>query len=319
MWRDREPGRFVVGANLPWVGYGIDFGASEWQPEGGLSAHPAALERLDRTLADLSRDGIAVVRLFMLCDARSGVRFDADGVPAGLDDVLFADVDVMLATARRHQIRVMPTLLDFHLCRRAKVVAGVQLGGRMQLVIDPIARAMLLDRVLRPILERYGDEETIIAWDVINEPEWCLGSGLVPQRTAVPFHVLQQFLGDAVQCMQRFARQPVTVGCAGTWRLDLVTPLGLDFYQVHWYERFGWAALEHPVADLGLGDRPVILGEFSGRSADVENVLHAAQRAGYEGALVWSVLATDRQSGYSPELVAWVRSRRNAAGGPGTA
>jgi hypothetical protein len=73
------------------------------------------------------------------------------------------------------------------------------------------------------------------------------------------------------------------------------------------------------VADLGLGDRPVILGEFSGRSADVAHVLHAAQRAGYEGALVWSVLASDRQSGYSPELVAWVRSRRDAAGGPDAA
>ena len=81
----------------------------------------------------------------------------------------------------------------------------------------------------------------------------------------VSFDSLQRFLGDAVTCVKQSARQPVTVGCAGTWRLDLVTPLGLDFYQVHWYDRFGWPALARPVAELGLHDRPVILGEFAGR------------------------------------------------------
>jgi hypothetical protein len=101
----------------------------------------------------------------------------------------------------------------------------------------------------------------------------------------------------------------VTVGSAGLWQLDLVRPLGLDFYQVHWYERFGWPALERPVQDLGL-DRPAILGEFSGRATRwaIAEVLEAAQRAGYRGALVWSVLAEDDQSEYSPEIIAWIRA-----------
>ena len=85
-------------------------------------------------------------------------------------------------------------------------------------------------------------------------------------------------------------------------------PLGLDFYQVHWYERFGWATLERPVADLGLGDRPVILGEFPGRSRFVVEVLDAAKRAGYAGALVWSILAEDNQSAYPADLANWVRT-----------
>ena len=63
-------------------------------------------------------------------------------------------------------------------------------------------------------------------------------------------------------------------------------------------------ALEQPVADLGL-DAPVILGEFSGRSDRLADVLHSARRAGYAGALVWSVLSDDDQSGYSPEVAAW--------------
>lgn len=304
-----ESNRFVVGANLPWIGYGTDVGASAWFPEGGLSTQPAALDLLDRTFAALASDGVPIVRTFLLCDARSGVRFDGDGAPTGLDDAVFPDIDALLAAARRHHIRLMPVLLDFHLCMSQRIVGDVQLGGRARLIVDPDARLALVDFVLRPIVERYGDDEAIAAWDVMNEPEWCLGSGPVPRRRGVAFAALQDFLGQAVRCVRESARQPVTIGCAGTSRLDLVRSLGLDFYQVHWYEKFGWAALEQPVADLGLGDRPVILGEFPGRSRLVVDVLDAARRAGYAGALIWSVLADDDQSAYPADLESLIADR----------
>src|SRR5687768_320423 len=147
MWKARQPDRFVVGVNLPWIGYGTDVGASTWFPDGGLARQPVALDTLDRTLAAIARDGIAVVRVFLLCDARSGVRFDADGVPAGLDDAVLPDIDAMLAAARRHDVGLMPVLLDFHLCGAAKIVNGVQLGGRSRLITDPEARAAFIDRV----------------------------------------------------------------------------------------------------------------------------------------------------------------------------
>ena len=294
-------GEFVVGANLPWVGYGTDVGASVWHPMGGLSGRPQALERLDATFARLEQDGVSLVRQFLLCDARSGVRFDTDGVPAGLDESVFPDMDALLASARRHSIQLLPVLLDFHLCHAAKVFNGVQLGGRSQVVVDPGARHALIDRVLRPIIERYGDEDGIVAWDVMNEPEWCLQKR--PRTRRVTFQALQDFLGACVQCVHACARQPVTIGCAGTARLDLVTPLGLDFYQIHWYEKFGWPALAQPVAELGLGDRPVILGEFPGRSESAGDMIDAARGAGYQAALVWSVLGEDNQSAYPPGVV----------------
>ena len=306
MWRTREPDRFVIGVNLPWIGYGTDVGASLWFPAGGLSHRPEALDRLDRTLGDLARDGISVVRLFLLCDARSGVRFDDQGFPIGIDEAVFPDVDAMATAARRHAIGLMPVLLDFHLCDVPTIVNGVQLGGHSRLVADPDAGAAFIDRVILPIVARYASDEAVIAWDIFNEPEWCL-------RQAVSFEALQRFLGDAVTCVQRTATQPVTIGCAGTWRLDLVRPLGLDFYQVHWYDRFGWRALARPVADLDLDDRPVILGEFAGRGTRIREVLEAAQRAGYEGALIWSVLAEDAQSAYPPVLAEWIRARAERA------
>ena len=300
--------RFVVGVNLPWIRYGTDVGSSAWHPAGGLSAQPDALDLLDRAFAALAADGLTIVRTFLLCDARSGVRFDDDGVPAGLDDAVFADLDALLASARGNGIRLMPVLLDFHLCKPLRVVHGVQLGGRSRLIADPPARAALVDLVLRPIVERYGSDEAIVAWDVMNEPEWCLETGTRSRRRGLPFETLQEFLYEAVRGIRESARQPVTIGCAKTSGLDLVRPLDLDFYQVHWYERFGWAALERPVADLGLGDRPVILGEFPGRSPHTADVLDAAKRAGYEGALVWSVLSEDDQSAYPADVVSWART-----------
>jgi hypothetical protein len=313
MWTARESDRFVLGVNLPWIGYGTDVGASAWFPEGGLSRQPSALKRLDQALAAVARDGISIVRVFVLCDARSGVQFDAAGEPLGIDAAVIPDLDLMLATARRHRVGLMPVLLDFHLCGVKRLVNGVQLGGRSRVIADPDVGTAFIDRVLRPIIERYADDETVVAWDLINEPEWCLRGSPLFRRTTVSFDAMQQFLGEAVRCVKRTASQPVTIGCAGTWRLELVRPLGLDFYQVHWYDKFGWPALARPVAELGLDDRPVILGEFAGRSTRVAAVLDAAKRAGYEGALVWSMLADDKHSAYPPALGEWSRAQASAA------
>ena len=310
MWRTPDPDRFVVGVNLPWVGYGTDIGASAWFPDGGLARQPASLAILDRTFGTLAADGITIVRVFLLCDLRSGVRFAADGLPSGIDDAVLRDMAALVDAARRHGMGLMPVLLDFHLCGPRREFNGVQLGGRSHLIVDPDAAGALIDRVLRPIVERFGQDEAIVAWDVMNEPEWCLRGGLFSRRTTVPFDAMRRFLGDAAQCIHRAARQAVTVGSAGTWRVDLVRDLELDFYQVHWYDRFGWDALTRPVSELGLGDRPVILGEFSGRSTQLPEVLAAARRAGYEGALVWSVLSDDAHSAYPPALAEWVRSAR---------
>jgi hypothetical protein len=271
-----------------------------------LSAQPAARDTLDRTFAALARDGVSIVRTFLLCDARSGVQFDRGGIPIGLDQAVCPDFEVLLACARRQGIRLMPVLLDFHLCMPLRQVGSVQVGGRTRLLSDRDAALALVDRVLRPIVERYGHDDTIAGWDLINEPEWCLGRGPVPRGCGVPAAAMTAFLGEAVRCVHECASQPVTVGCARESGLGLVRELELDFFQLHWYERFGWDALERPVVDFGLGGRPVILGEFPGHGR-FARVIKVAKRAGYAAAFFWSALADDDQSMYPTELATWVR------------
>lgn len=295
-------GDFFLGANLPWVEYGCDFGASAWFPKGGLGARAEARATFEAALDRLVADGLTTVRLFLLCDGRSGVRFDADGTPIDLDEACVRDADAAFDAAAARGVGLIPVLFDFHLCDVPDVLHGVQLGGHADVVTDPKRREALLARVVGPLVSRYREHPAVVAWDLINEPEWCVqGIGTLFGARGVPAEALHECLGELTACVHAFAPQPVTVGSAGTAYLDLVRGLGLDFYQVHWYERFGWAALADPVERLAL-DRPVILGEFPGRVTFTTptEIVSTAHRAGYRGALVWSVLSQDRASAYEP-------------------
>jgi hypothetical protein len=291
---DSQP-PFLTGANLPWVHYGIDFGANAWRPEGGI-AQPDERAQLETAFARLAASGVRYVRWFLFCDGRAGITFsDAPstsrtaGRPLGLDDSVFRDVDAALDIAGRHGIRIMFVLLDFLWCGPAGATRGVQMGGRAQVLSDPAGRDALLDVVLRPLLERYGDEPVILAWDVINEPEWI--------KTVEPV-VLRAWLKDSVALIHSATSHPATVGSAGVrWRARYAD-LDLDFYQVHWYDNLKQQpSLETPIAGLGF-DKPVLLGEFPTRGSKrtPEDIVRAARAAGYSGAFYWSVLAKDECS-----------------------
>jgi hypothetical protein len=74
--------------------------------------------------------------------------------------------------------------------------------------------------------------------------------------------------------------------------------LGLDFYQVHWYDKLKrQPSLDTPIAQLGF-DRPVLLGEFPTRGSkrSPEDIVLTAKTAGYAGAFYWSVLSEDECS-----------------------
>ena len=291
MSRDASsPPPFLIGANLPWVHYGIDFGANAWRPDGGI-AQPDERAQLEVVFAALAASEVRYVRWFLFCDGRAGIRFSAAGRPLGLDDFVFRDVDTALEIAGRHGIRIMFVLLDFLWCDSASATRGVQMCGRAHVLADAGSREALLDLVLRPLLEKYGDEPTILAWDIINEPEWIKTVDAVD---------IQAWLSDSVALIHSATHHPVTVGSAGArWRARYAD-LDLDFYQVHWYDSLKpQPSLETPVSELGF-DRPVLLGEFPTRGSKrmPDDIVAAARAAGYAGAFYWSVLAKDDRSAH---------------------
>lgn len=332
------PNRFLLGANLPWLRYGLDIGSSAATPEGGLHAHAESQEALDVALARLSRDGVEHVRVFLLCDGRAGIRFEADGTPAGLDDAVFADVDVLLAAAERHRLGLFLVLFDAGLVAPPSVVDGLRTGGHADVLSEPAKQEALLARVVEPLLRRYGSHPAIDAWDIFDEPECAtlgmacphpvrarssrLRAAMVAALRAVGFHprcppaptlvlssAMRSFLGAAVQAVHQHTRALATVGLASTANLGLVGNLGLDFYQAHWWQAYGDAALRRAAADFRLS-RPLVLGAFPAamQSKSVKTVLDTARSAGYGGALVWSLRAVDARSGQDGQLGQWARN-----------
>ncbi len=280
-----SPPPFRLGANLPWLHYGIDFGANAWRPGGGI-AQPDERAHLDAALERLAAGGVHAIRWFLFCDGRAGIRFSEGGRPLGLDDFVMRDVEAALTLAAAHRIQIMFVLLDFLWCDAARAVRGVQMGGRAHVLDAPAARHALLDTVFRPVLERYGREPSVYAWDLINEPEWIKTS---------PRASIDAFLNETISLIRSTTTHPVTVGSAGVrWR-ERYTALDLDFYQVHWYDSLKHQPpLETPVARLGF-DRPVLLGEFptKGSSRPPEAIIATAREAGYSGAFYWSALSDD--------------------------
>jgi len=283
-----SPPPFLIGANLPWVHYGIDFGANAWRPDGGIG-QPEERAQLEVVFAELTASGVRYVRWFLFCDGRAGIRFSPGDYPLGLDDFVFRDVDAALEIAGRHGIRIMFVLLDFLWCDPASTTRGVQMGGRAHVLADAGKRDALLDLALRPLVERYGEEPTILAWDIISEPEWI---------KTVDATELHAWLSDSIALIHSATNHPATIGSAGVrWR-DRYAGLDLDFYQVHWYDSLKHQpSLETPVSDLGF-DRPVLLGEFPTRGSKLapDDIMSAARAAGYSGAFYWSVLAKDECS-----------------------
>lgn len=290
---------FLVGLNLPWQRYGCDLGANAWQPGGGV-AQPGRTHALDELFALLSDKGVGCLRWFLLCDGRAGLSgADAPGGPC-LDAHARHDLDAALALLDRHRLRAMFVLFDFHWFLPARTVDGVQLGGRGALLADASSRSRVLDGVVTPLVTHAAGHPAVIAWDVLNEPEWVATRiGPLLGRAPLERDALRGLLGDLVARVREAGRRPVTVGLASPAGLDLVRGLGLDVYQVHWYDRFGLdAALTQHASALGL-DAPVLLGEFPMRGSALGpgTIVEAAERLGYAGALGWSLLADDAASG----------------------
>jgi hypothetical protein len=248
--------------------------------------------------------GFHIVRWFLFCDGRAGIRFSAAGTPEGPDDRLFADIDIALETAAAERMKVIFVLLDFLWFDKASLVNGVQTGGRSNTITGATRQQALRRRVLRPLFRRYGRSPVILAWDIINEPEWATrgwGGGII--GPAVPFLAMRRFIKRVTRLVHRHTGHLATVGLGNAAGLPLVRGCGLDIYQVHWYDRWeSVAPLSRQVSGLGL-DRPLLLGEFPTRnsSRSPEAIMAASRDNGYCGALAWSLLAEDEFSGIKTE------------------
>lgn len=284
------PFSFLAGVNYPWFNYGTDFGGNAWGHRGVSSAQTRAAVAADFFF--LRSKGVKAARWFLFCDGRAGLAYDSDGRVTGLDPYVFPDLDAAVSIAQDNGIQLILVLFDFHLLDDPRMVGGVQMGGRTNLVRDPQAAGSLFSNALEPLLRRYGHHPAILAWEIMNEPEWRR-DGAIPG--------FAKRLADLVHAQ---TGQMVTLGsnkraAMGQWR-----DVGLDFYQYHDYP------------DLFLLqelDKPCLLGEFptNGGGRALRGYLDGARQQGLAGALAWSYRATDRYSNFkavADDFSSWVQA-----------
>lgn len=317
----RTTGSFTHGVNYPWstdgqtIFYGLDFGRNVWGSHLGVSTRRAAVAR---DFDEMARLGFLVARWFVFCDGRAGIVYDDRGLPAGLDEAFFADVDAGLEVAREAGIRIDFVLFDHHFLFRgirdtlADPVSGDLLearlpDGRARVLLTQEGHDALFDRVIEPFVRRYGGgaradlRDQIFAFEFMNEPDFVVEEwerDRSPRvRRAVPFEALAAAIARLSDVIHGQLPAIVTLGGAradNLWAWDS-DALGLDVLQLHAYPDS-----PHP-GDVDVFSTPartldvrrnVILGEFRS-SAPLDESLEKALAGGYAGAWPWSYSGTD--------------------------
>ena len=232
-----------------------------------------------------------------------------------LHDLLWADdsdgfstrMDYVLAIAAGHGIGMIPVLLDgvWH----PRPVLGPQREPRPRLhnsiwVQSPGAE-FLYERArwdeLRPyvtgVLERFGDDDRVLAWDLFNEPDQLdmdtIRSGSRDDKAAAATDLLEQVFAWARSVGPS---QPLT---AGLWewrpdhgpvdnRINQVMLDNSDIVSFHCYEPE--TALRATIAALAAEGRPLLCTEWLARSAgSTADLLEVFAETGV-GAINWGLV-----------------------------
>ena len=163
---------------------------------------------------------------------------------------------------------------------------------------------MLMANVVRPLaraVESSRYKHRLVAWDVINEPEWAI-AGESPygdpdyepllELDPVTHAQMETFVNDTIQSLRAESPALVTVGGAAMKWAKAWSATPIDFYTFHinnWINIY-WPYNQSP-SDYGIDDKPVVMGEFpigGLATADLPQMMDSWYNSGYAGALGWA-------------------------------
>ena len=210
-------------------------------------------------------------------------------------------LDFLFSAAKAQGLKVMPTLFDFPVGFELLKYTGY-------------------DRHLKIILERYRDEEAIVAWDIKNEPDIDFN-----------YHKKEDVLAW-LDFMIKQARRyddnhPITIGWAhienGAYLSESV-----DFVSFHYYEAFEELDKRYEVLKSAVGAKDILVSEYGmtsydgflpGGHSETEQSEYIAALNGYMlekemGGMLWSLYDFDEAPsnifGWKP----WVKATQKQFG-----
>jgi len=226
---------------MPWLNWGQDFG-------GGLDT-----TQTDAKMAQAQAAGMHVIRWWLFEGGAQHIQRNRSGVPTGIDASVYTDLDKALALAAKHDIYLEMTLFAS--------------PGDVPWFAASTSTHQALANVLTPMFQRYASNSHLLAWEVVNEPDFNTGSATVTQSRDLIGKVTTAIHASGATLVDIDGTQNSTVG---HW-----TGLGADFYSVHCYSS------QCPLPS-GL-DKPVVVGEMD------PDLWQAYYNSGFAGALCWSL------------------------------
>jgi hypothetical protein len=284
--------RFMYGLNYAWQNFAGDFG-------GGDRGVAATRDTIDATLSEMADNGVSVIRWWVWPNfTGNGVSFDGAGTPTGLTSTTTADLEALLELAEQHDLYLMLTLFSFDNFKTAlpadRRMDGIARNATHRAGLVDIVKAFARAATMSPNADR------VLAWDVINEPEWAVtGAGVggdeafdpADDLSAITHAEMHTLLGDVIAGLREESPALVTIGAAAMKWKSAWKDLDQDFYQFHtydWVDEY-WPYTMSP-ADFGMADKPLVMGEFppTGLSDSTYNqVVESWYSNGYAGALAW--------------------------------
>jgi hypothetical protein len=303
--------RFMYGVNYAWHTFGADFGGNQAWSQPGIAAEPAVETEL-RTMAE---NGINVVRWWLWPDFRGdGVTFDAADTPSGLGGTALADLSRALELAEANDMYLMLTFFSFDNFRPTRMESELRVRGISPIATDDTKRRALIENVVVPVaraVEASPFKDRMIAWDLINEPEWAIkGESMyggdpvfdpMPDLESVTHVQMETFLRDVGTALRANSKALITVGGTAIKWAHAWSKLDLDFHQFHMYDwvNMYWPYNKSP-KDYGLDDKPVVMGEFplNGLTGvSYSQLMESWFGNGYAGALGWAFTDAEFNAG----------------------
>ena len=315
---------FLHGANIPWHYCGADVGTHyQWGP-----LYNGAW--WDSTFTACENNKVNCVRLWLHADGRATPEFDVMGSVSGLDTNFFSNLDDLLNSANQHNLLVILSLWSFEMTGDLTSGAGQYAGLHANLISDSSKTRTYINNALIPMVKRYANQCNLLAFEIINEPEWSMvvnGGGNTVQT--VTAKEMQRFVGMQAEAIHKNSKKMVTVGSAclkwnsnkyssttptegNYWSNTAIQsaynkPLAyLDFYQIHYYDYMSNKYLldpfnkSYPFSYWQL-DKPTIIGECPAQSKIYSNktLLANALKNKFSGVLFWSYGAGDGIGSFS--------------------
>lgn len=310
---------YINGLNIPWNNYNLDFGTDKLV---GVNKYDSTA--FENILTHCEAYGVNCVRIWVHTIGCASPDFDAAGNVTGLDSAFFHNLDDFMNRALKHNIMVIPAIWDFNMTNNDTAAWGTNGGLHANLIEDSSMTRGYINNAFIPIIEHYANQCNLLAYDLINEPEWAMNIPFAGKTSqVVSASNMQRFVGMLAEAVHQHSSKMCTVGsaclrynsdntdattyCSGNYWKDAAIqsaynkPLAhLDFYEVHYYDWMdntvyyfdpykSWSTTSYWELE-----KPTLIGESQGNSANhtTTDELYNGFIHNWAGVLFWSYTAS---------------------------